>query len=125
MARTLHPLLLVAIALSATDVAGQTWRGLVVAPEQRCSPYRSDDYSYPQSVEASIVRELGGIYSPYTGERFASTRQTDIEHMVARSEAHDSGSLPGHTRDSPRVRPRPVEPDARQPGIESRGQGRA
>ena len=91
MARVLHALLLVAVALSANDAAGQTWRGLVVAPEQRCSPYRSDDYSYPQSVEASIVRELGGIYSPYTGERFASTRQTDIEHMVARSEAHDSG----------------------------------
>lgn len=91
MVRTLQPLLLVAAALWATDATGQTWRGLIVAPEQRCSPYRSDDYSYPQSVEASIVRELGGIYSPYTGERFASTRQTDIEHMVARSEAHDSG----------------------------------
>ena len=91
MVRTLRPLLLAVAALWATDAAGQTWRGLVVAPEQRCSPYRSDDYSYPQSVEASIVRELGGIYSPYTGERFASTRQTDIEHMVARSEAHDSG----------------------------------
>ena len=84
-------LLLLATALAAADASGQTWRGLVVAPERRCSPYRSDDYSYPQSVEASIVRELGGIYSPYTGERFASTGQTDIEHMVARSEAHDSG----------------------------------
>ena len=84
-------LLFLAAALAAADASGQTWRGLVVAPERRCSPYRSDDYSYPQTVEALIVRELGGIYSPYTGERFASTGQTDIEHMVARSEAHDSG----------------------------------
>ena len=71
--------------------AADTWRGLVVAPEYRCSPYISRDYSYPQSVEAEIVAELGGIYSPYTLERFASTRETDIEHIVARSEAHDRG----------------------------------
>ena len=83
--------LLLAAALAAADASGQTWKGLVVAPERRCSPYRADDYSYPQSIEASIVRELGGIYSPYTGERFASTGETDIEHMIARSEAHDSG----------------------------------
>ena len=31
------------------------------------------------------------IYGPYTGRWFSSTRDTDIEHIVARSEAHDSG----------------------------------
>ena len=70
----------------------QTWRGLVLAPEHRCSPYERTDYAYPQSVEAQIVASMGGrIYGPYTGRTFASTRQTDIEHMVATSEAHDSG----------------------------------
>ena len=64
---------------------------LVVAPEQRCSPYDVDDYRYPQSVEDRIVDELGGVYGPYTGRWFASTSDTAIEHMVARSEAHDSG----------------------------------
>ena len=69
-----------------------TWRGLTIADEDRCSPYDSDDYSYPQSVEPRIVAGMGGIiYGPYTGRRFSSTRQTDIEHIVARSEAHDSG----------------------------------
>ena len=35
---------------------------------------------------------MGGIvYGPYTGTWFDSTSQTDIEHIVARSEAHDSG----------------------------------
>ena len=68
-----------------------TWRGLTVAPEERCAPYDADDYRYPQSVETDIVRDLGGIYSPYTCERFDSIRETDIEHIVARSEAHDSG----------------------------------
>lgn len=72
-------------------VPAETWRGLVVEPEERCSPYRSRDYSYPQSVEPRIVTELGKIYSPYTGQCFSSIRQTDIEHVVARSEAHDSG----------------------------------
>lgn len=63
----------------------------MVGPEYRCAPYRSRDYSYPQSVEPRIVAELGKIYSPYTGQCFSSIRQTDIEHIVARSEAHDSG----------------------------------
>ena len=71
--------------------AQTSWRGLVVAPEQRCSPYDADDYRYPQSVEDRIVDELGGVYGPYTGRWFASESETDIEHMVARSEAHDSG----------------------------------
>ena len=31
------------------------------------------------------------MYGPYTGTCFASARQTDIEHIVAASEAHDSG----------------------------------
>ena len=69
-----------------------TWRGLVVAPEDRCSPYDSDDYPYNQSVEQRIVEQLNGlIYGPYTGTHFQDTTQTDIEHIVARSEAHDSG----------------------------------
>ena len=68
-----------------------TWRGITVAPENRCSPYDPDDYPYPQSVEPRIVENLGGIYGPYSGTWFGSIRETDIEHIVARSEAHDSG----------------------------------
>ena len=68
-----------------------TWRGLTIAPEDRCSDYDSDDYRYSQSLEAQIVESLGGVYGPYTGTWFDSPRETDIEHMVARSEAHDSG----------------------------------
>ena len=81
---------LVALVAGAS-VQAQTWRGLRVAPESRCSPYRASDYSYPQSIEARIVVSLGGVWSPYTGRTFASRGETDIEHIVARSEAHDSG----------------------------------
>ena len=63
-----------------------------MAPENRCSPYdRAADYPYPQSVEQDIVRGLGAIYGPYTGTCFGSPCETDIEHIVATSEAHDSG----------------------------------
>ena len=81
-----------AVAAGAmSSVAEGTWRGLVVAPEHRCSTYESDDYRYARSLEARIVALLGDIFSPYTGRCFDDTRQTDIEHIVARSEAHDSG----------------------------------
>ena len=68
-----------------------TWRGLSVAPENRCSSYDADEYRYSPSVEQRIVNAQGGIYGPYTGTWFDNIRETDIEHIVARSEAHDSG----------------------------------
>ena len=82
-----------AAALAAAPAAAeQTWRGLTVAPEERCSRYdRKRDYPYPQSVERDIARRLGRIYGPYTNRCFNSTRETDIEHIVAAAEAHDSG----------------------------------
>ena len=69
----------------------ETFMGLVVAPEERCSPYDRDDYSYPASIEADIIEGLGSVYGPYTGTCFADATETDIEHIVAVSEAHDSG----------------------------------
>ena len=83
-----------AVEPAATDTTVQsesTWRGIAVATEHRCSPYDSGDYPYPASVEPKIVDAQGGIYGPYTGTWFDSIKQTDIEHIVARSEAHDSG----------------------------------
>jgi len=87
------PLLVFAAALvfGAPAWSNTIWRGLVVAPENRCSAYSGGDYRYSQSVEDDLVAEYGGVYSPYTGQWFASDTETDIEHMVARSEAHDSG----------------------------------
>ena len=67
------------------------WRGITVAPEERCSDYDPDDYHYSPSVEPRIIEAQGGIYGPYAGRWFESIKETDIEHIVARSEAHDSG----------------------------------
>ena len=87
------------LAIVSVDIAdfgrvfgAETWLGLVIAPEDRCAPYDRDEYRYSQSVEAEIVAAMGGrIYGPYTGRHFSSTRRTDIEHIVAVSEGHDSG----------------------------------
>ena len=48
----------VAFALVA-GVSAETWRGLTVAPEQRCAPYdKKRDYPYPQSVEQHRTGQL-------------------------------------------------------------------
>ncbi len=89
--------LLVLCALPVIALAQQededafTYRGIVVAEEDRCSEYNRSDYRYPQSVEDDIIEGLGGIYGPYTGTCYATKLETDIEHMIATSEAHDSG----------------------------------
>ena len=88
---TLEPTKTASTPRPALVQVGPIWRGITVAPEDRCSTYESDDYPYPPSVEPKIVDELGGIYGPYTGTWFETIRETDIEHIVARSEAHDSG----------------------------------
>lgn len=90
------------LALSLDASAQDNWNGLEIKPEHRCSPYdKSSQYPYPQSVEDDIVRQMGGrVYGPYTGRFFKSDRQTDIEHIVAASEAHDSGlcAAPAHVK---------------------------
>ncbi len=80
------------LALHAPAVGAETWNGLTIQPEHRCAPYDRGDYPYPRSVEREIVASMGGrIYGPYTGRHYRSMRDTDIEHIVAVSEAHDSG----------------------------------
>jgi len=74
---------LVALVL-AGPVSAETWRGIVVAPEDRCSAYDRDAYPYPQSLELDLIAGMGGrVYGPYTGRIFSDRGQTDIEHMVA------------------------------------------
>ena len=67
------------------------WRGLRVAPEFRCSEYRRSHYSYPASIELRIAERLGEMACRYTGILFNNLKESDIEHIVSLSEAHDSG----------------------------------
>ncbi len=87
----------VALILALLGFAGlgwaETWMGLEIAPEDRCSPYdRDKDYPYSQSLEPQILERMGGeIRCRYTDQVYDSLKETDIEHVVAVSEAHDSG----------------------------------
>lgn len=74
-----------------SDAEKETWMGLVVEPEERCSTYDRDLYPYGSSADLAISSELGAIFGPYENRCFDDVRDVSVEHMVALSEAHDSG----------------------------------
>ena len=79
-------------AMETAVASANVLAGIPIQDENRCTPYHSADYPYSASLEAQIVAELNGkFYSPYTGKTFTRAVEVDIEHIVARSEAHDSG----------------------------------
>ena len=78
-----------AVVAGADEPDGETWRGLVVAAEDRCSVYVRDDYG-PAAAEEEIAKNWGGWWSPYDGTEFPN-RESDRKHIVAVAEAHDSG----------------------------------
>ena len=92
-ARAAHGIVLLLTLGAATSVSADIWRGLVVAPEDRCENYdRTEYYTSSESVERSVIRSLGGhIYGPYTGRYFDSPFETEVEHIIALAEAHHSG----------------------------------
>ena len=109
---------------AAPATAGETWQGVAIAPERRCAPYHRSDYRYPPSVEARIVASMGGrIYGPYTGRHFRSMRQTDIEHIVALSEAHDSGLCATGPADRRRFAADPLNLTLAAPAVNRCGPG--
>lgn len=80
------------LLLTGCSAQDDTWMGLEVEPESRCSDYnRARDYRHSRHLEPAIAARMGGIRCRYTGRVYRSLRQTDIEHVVALSEAHDSG----------------------------------
>lgn len=90
--RVIPVLLLTMVFNSNWSIAEERWRGIRVEPEFRCVPYNRADYKFPQSLELEIKRSMGGkLYAPYTGRYYNFRTQTDIEHIIATSEAHDSG----------------------------------
>ena len=109
--------LIAALAIQTKVVGQETYRGVRVEPEVRCAPYDRDDYAYPQSVESQIIAGIGKIYGPYTGQCFATPRETDIEHIVPLSEAHDSGLCSASPATKARFARGP-QPDAGEPASE-------
>lgn len=65
--------------------------GVQIAPENHCSDYRSIDYSHLPQLDVFAAEQLGGIFGAYEDECFDEYSDVDIEHLVAKREAHDSG----------------------------------
>ena len=88
---------------TVAEVVALLNESVTTQPEDRCSPYSRGDYGYPAWIEADIIAsQTGTIYGPFTGSHFHSVSETDIEHIVATSEAHDSGACawPEDSRDA-------------------------
>lgn len=69
------------------------WQGLEINEEKRCSKFeRKKHYPYSQSLEMVLYSAYGEkFFSPYDKITYKTKYETDIEHIVAAAEAHDSG----------------------------------
>ena len=98
----MKPLMLAAVLLAA--VVGSTaedepeiYRGVVVVPEKAgCEVEYSDVKADYNSDRHELLRLMGQahgnrFYRPYTDKCAGSLKRMDVEHIVARSEAHASG----------------------------------
>ena len=89
----------------------ETWRGLKVCDEQPRDGYDRDAFGTGySSLEDDIIAALpstmkanGQVYTPYSclafGITATGTAATDIEHIVALGETHDSGIADNRRRD--------------------------
>ena len=102
----------------------ERWRGLIVAAENRCAPYRSNEYAYPQAVEDDIIQRLGGLFSPYTNEVFDSKGDTDIEHVVGAVRGARQWAVPRRYCDQTGVLTRPAKSHAGESTREPQPKGR-
>lgn len=81
------------VSYDASTEIGYSINDLSIESENRCSRYARAEYGRRYSKkEDDIVKNMNGlIYSPYEKKYFNNTKETDIEHIVSLSEAHDSG----------------------------------
>ena len=74
----------------------ERWCGLAVVEEAHVGcpmPYDSHAYRYDADrMEREVARRTTGLFAPYSARVPASLHETDLEHVVARSEAHESGA---------------------------------
>ena len=105
---------------SGPECGGPTptsWCGLTVAPEEPCPSYDGNEWPYPSDLDQRYADRIGGFFAPYTGRVYASAREVDIEHIVARHEAAQSGAC-GWTREQRRAfASDPIEITIAGPGV--------
>ena len=67
------------------------WRGLLMEPENSCSKYDPRGYRYDRRRILDILwHKVGAFFSPYDNNVYSHS-EVDIEHRVARHQAHVSG----------------------------------
>ncbi len=62
-----------------------------LGPNDDALPTTATTTTTRKASRPSLPERLDGAWSPYDGTRFESLKESDIEHVVAVSEAHDSG----------------------------------
>ena len=62
-----------------------------MASEDRCSPYNRDHYTFPQDLKIQLYSEFAESESTYDKTVIKGLGDFDIDHIIALSEAHDSG----------------------------------
>ena len=77
--------------LALEKVDQDLYFGLRVEPEDTCTKYKPAEYPYGSTLDVIKSRELGSIYGAYENRCFDTYKDVDVEHLVARKEAHDSG----------------------------------
>ena len=67
---------------------------ITVADEDRCARYDRKAYKYnSRKLEDELIADRDElIVSFYTGETFDTHRETDLDHIIALAQAHDSGA---------------------------------
>ena len=85
----------ICLAIGAAAVADDDWwRGIKVEPEDACLgiPYEEDLYRYDRpSILENYWRFVGSWYSPYDDKVYGMPMEIDVEHRVAKQQAHHSG----------------------------------
>ena len=101
----------VPVETQACSADAETWRGLKVCDERPRNGYARDAFGTGySSLEDEIIAALpptmkanGQVYTPYSCLAFditaTGTAATDIEHIVALAETHDSGIAAERRRD--------------------------
>ncbi len=65
--------------------------GLRVEPEDTCTEYNVAEYPSGSTLDLIKAQELGGIFGAFEDQCFDTYKDVDVDHLVARKEAHDSG----------------------------------
>ena len=101
-----------------------TLNTLVVAPENRCSPYDSDSYPYSQSVEPQIVARMGGRVMAHIQERLFTTPANGHRAYCGKVRSARQRIMQHERADTPDFRRRSIKSHAgvaqRQPASKER-----